>query len=57
MTAYLLNIVPATWGVALFSGDLGEFLTSAQSRAAYAKLFATVYTLMVDSLLLRVFSG
>jgi hypothetical protein len=36
---------------------LGEFLTGPEARATYASLFATVYTLIVNSLLLRVFSG
>jgi hypothetical protein len=57
MTAYLLNIVPSTWVVVSFAGDVGGFLTGPEARATYASFFATVYTLMVNSLLLRVFSG
>jgi hypothetical protein len=57
MTAYFLSIVPSTWVVASFAGNVGEYLTGPEARATYANLFATVYTLMVNSLLLRVFGG
>jgi hypothetical protein len=57
MAAYFLSIVPSTWVIASFAGNVGEFLTGPEARAAYANLFTTVYTLMVNSLLLRVFSG
>lgn len=57
MMAYFLNILPSTWAPAFLSGDLGEFLIGPEARTAYANLFTTVYTLLVDSLLLRVFSG